>query len=82
MYPVCIRAPSIVHSLPVADYRLADIEIVRQQWHFSPGGSTFETEDYQVDLPGLSVLELSLDPDLASDGVWLPNKATRFPHSY
>jgi len=42
---------------------VAGIEIVRQQWHFSPGGSTSETEDYHVDLPNVSMLELSLDPD-------------------
>lgn len=43
--------------------RVGDREIVRQQWSFSPSGSTSETEEYQVDLPKVSVLELSLDPD-------------------
>jgi hypothetical protein len=43
--------------------RVADREIVRQQWSFSPSGSTSETEKYQVDLPKVSVLELALDPD-------------------
>jgi hypothetical protein len=43
--------------------RVADREIVRQQWSFGPSGSTSETEKYQVDLPKVSVLELSLDPD-------------------
>jgi hypothetical protein len=43
--------------------RVADREIVRQQWSFSPSGSTSETEKYKVDLPKVSVLELSLDPD-------------------
>jgi hypothetical protein len=41
------------------------IEIVRQQWNFSPGGSTTEIEDYKVDLQGVSVLELAIQPDLA-----------------
>ena len=44
-------------------------EIVRQQWSFSPQGSTSEVEDYQVNLDSVSVLELALKPDLT------PNKA-------
>ena len=39
-------------------------EIVRQQWSFSPQGSTSEIEDYQVNLESVSVLELALKPDL------------------
>jgi len=39
-------------------------EIVRQQWTFSPQGSTAEMEDYEVHLSGVSVLELALRPDL------------------
>ena len=39
-------------------------EIVRQQWNFSPGGSTSEIEDYEVDLDGVSTLELIIRPDL------------------
>src|ERR1700733_7461494 len=42
-------------------------EIVRQQWNFSPRGSTNEVEDYQVKLGGISVLELALRPDLTPD---------------
>jgi hypothetical protein len=42
-------------------------EIVRQQWSFSPQGSTSELEDYQVDLDSVSVLELALKPDLTPD---------------
>jgi hypothetical protein len=38
-------------------------EIARQQWNFSPQGSTIETEDHHVDLPAVTVLELSLIPD-------------------
>jgi hypothetical protein len=37
-------------------------EIVRQQWNFSPEGSTTEVEDYAVDLESLSVLELAICP--------------------
>ena len=39
-------------------------EIVRQQWNFSPPGSTREVEDYRVDLLNLSVLELVIKPDI------------------
>jgi len=39
-------------------------EIVRQQWSFSPQGSTSEIEDYQVNLDSVSILELDLKPDL------------------
>jgi len=39
-------------------------EIVRQQWSFSPHGSTSEIEEYQVNIDNVSVLELALKPDL------------------
>jgi hypothetical protein len=45
-------------------------EIVRQQWNFSPQGSTSEIEDYQVQLKHLSVLELTLKPDLTPDNAF------------
>ena len=32
-------------------------EIVRQQWNFSPHGSTTELEEYQVDLSEVTTLE-------------------------
>lgn len=40
-------------------------EIVRQQWNFSPQGATSETEDYHVELPAVTVLELSIIPDIS-----------------
>jgi hypothetical protein len=40
-------------------------EIVRQQWNFSPQGSTSEVEDYKINLDSASALELRLKPDLA-----------------
>ena len=40
-------------------------EVVRQQWNFSTAGSTTEVEDYKVSLDGVSVLELTIRPDLA-----------------
>ncbi len=38
-------------------------EIVRQQWNFSPHGSTREIEDFQVDLAGVRIIELNIIPD-------------------
>lgn len=40
-------------------------EIVRQQWNFGPQGATCETEDHHVDLSGVTVLELSIIPDIS-----------------
>ena len=48
----------------VSRARRAFREIVRQQWSFSPQGSTSEIEDYQVSLDNVSVLELEGKPDL------------------
>jgi hypothetical protein len=38
-------------------------EIVRQQWNFSPTGTVKEVEDYRVELSGVTVLELDIEPD-------------------
>ena len=40
-------------------------EILRQQWNFSPAGSTVETEDYTVDLQNVVGLNLAIKPDIA-----------------
>jgi hypothetical protein len=42
-------------------------EIVRQQWTFSPSGSTEEIEDYAENLSGITTLELRIDPDRSHD---------------
>ena len=39
-------------------------EIVRQQWNFSPAGSTSELEDYEVNLDAVCALELIIRPDV------------------
>ena len=39
-------------------------EIVRQQWNFSPAGAPEEVEDYQVALAAVTVLELTIVPDI------------------
>jgi uncharacterized protein (DUF736 family) len=46
------------------------MEIVRQRWNFSPSGSTTEREDFMVDLQSVSVLELSIQPDVSESGVF------------
>lgn len=40
-------------------------EIVRQQWNFSPAGSTQETEDLTVQLTGATTLELVINPNIS-----------------
>ena len=40
-------------------------EIVRQQWNFSSQGATTETEDHHVELSAVTVLELSIIPDIS-----------------
>lgn len=40
-------------------------DVVRQQYNFSPPDSIRELEDYNVDLDGLTVLELSIVPDIS-----------------
>jgi uncharacterized protein (DUF736 family) len=46
------------------------MEILRQRWNFSPSGSTTEREDFTVDLQSVSVLELSIQPDVSGSGVF------------
>ena len=43
--------------------------IARQQWNFSPAGSTVEFEDYHVDLKSVHVLELHIRPELSGGGL-------------
>ncbi|RLJ17140.1 carbohydrate-binding protein [bacterium endosymbiont of Escarpia laminata] len=40
-------------------------EIVRQQWNFNPQAATSETEDHRVELPAVTVLELTIIPDIS-----------------
>jgi hypothetical protein len=40
-------------------------DIVRQQWTFSPPDTALETEDHEVDLPAVTVLELRIIPDVS-----------------
>ena len=43
-------------------------EVTRQQWTFSPQGSTEQVEDYRVTLDDVVVLELAIIPDISSGG--------------
>ena len=40
-------------------------EILRQQFNFSPPGASREVEDYDVDLSGVTILELKIVPDIS-----------------
>lgn len=40
-------------------------EVMRQQWNFSPSGSIRQAEDHQVELTGVTLLELSIVPDIS-----------------
>jgi hypothetical protein len=39
--------------------------LFQQQWNFSPSGSMQETEDYQVELDDVWMLQLVIDPDIS-----------------
>jgi len=41
-------------------------EIVRQQWNFSPDGSSIEVENHHVNFSNVSVLELCINPNISS----------------
>ena len=41
------------------------LEIVRQQWTFSPPSTVREVEEYQVDLTSVAILELALVPSIS-----------------
>jgi hypothetical protein len=40
-------------------------EILRQQYNFSPPGATRQVEDYNLDLDGVTTLELKIVPDIS-----------------
>jgi len=52
-------------------------EIVRQQWNFNPEGATTEIENYQVDLSAVTILELSINPDISEKNVFASLKELR-----
>jgi hypothetical protein len=52
-------------------------EIVRQQWNFSAPTSTREIEEYQVELPDISTLELTIVPDISGGAARASLKSLR-----
>ncbi len=52
-------------------------EIIRQQWNFSPEGATSEIEDYQVEIPAVTILELIINPDISERNAFASLKELR-----
>jgi hypothetical protein len=52
-------------------------EIVRQQWNFNPANSVREVEEFQVDLSGVTVLELVIVPDISGGAARASLKSLR-----
>ena len=52
-------------------------EIIRQQWNFSPEGATREIEDYHLELPEVTTLELSINPDISGSKAYASLKKLR-----
>ncbi|HPE12736.1 MAG TPA: carbohydrate-binding protein [Actinomycetota bacterium] len=40
-------------------------DVVRQQWNFSPQGATEQTEDHRVELNDVTMIELTIVPDIS-----------------
>ncbi|NCD21276.1 MAG: carbohydrate-binding protein [Actinobacteria bacterium] len=40
-------------------------DVVRQQWNFSPGGGSRQTEDHEVELSAVTELELVIVPEIS-----------------
>ncbi len=41
------------------------VDLVRQQWNFSPPNTTEECEEYRFELSSAAALELSINPDIS-----------------
>jgi hypothetical protein len=52
-------------------------ELVRQQWNFSPPTTTREVEEYSVELSSVSVLELTIVPDISGGSARASLKSLR-----
>ena len=52
-------------------------EIIRQQWNFSPEGATSEVEDYHLELPAVTILELIINPDISGRNAFASLKELR-----
>lgn len=66
-----------IYAKSEGQYSSAELrEVIRQQFTFSPGGATEESEDYMVALNAVSVLELRIDPDRAHNPKYSQHYAT------
>ena len=54
-------------------------EIVRQQWNFSAPMSTLEIEEYRVELSEVTVLELTIVPDISGGAARASLKTLHLP---
>ena len=45
-------------------------EIVRQRYNFSPPGTADEREDFDVQLEGVTTLELTIIPDISGASIY------------
>ena len=52
-------------------------EIVRQQWNFAPPEATRELEEYRVELQDVTVLELTIVPDISRGAAHASLKSLR-----
>jgi hypothetical protein len=52
-------------------------EIVRQQWNFSPPTSTREIEHYRVELSEVTIIELTIVPDISGGAARASLKSLR-----
>src|SRR5438105_13451121 len=52
-------------------------EIVRQQWNFSPPETIREVEEYQVELSSVTVLELTIVPNMSGGSARASLKSLR-----
>jgi len=52
-------------------------EIVRQQWNFSAPETIREAEVYQVELSNVTVLELTIVPNISGGAAWASLKSLR-----
>ena len=48
------------------------VDLVRQQWNFSPPNTTEECEEFRFELSSATALELSINPILLSANLTLP----------
>ena len=46
------------------DHSDALLRLIQQEWNFSPNGSTTEIEDYEVNLTGVRMLQLIVNPEI------------------